>query len=148
MQLITLFNYWHYIALLIVLLIFTAGIFLAYKQKNQKLIFPIALSTALISTLLGVFSIVLVDKYTKKVSIFKVENKRLLNIEKISYSGIVKNEGNHEIGEVVVEIKLINKGHATGNVKGGSFFKSSGFFNFFTGGANILYKPQTITKNL
>lgn len=146
MQLITLFNYWHYIALLITVLIFLGGIISAYKQTNKKLIFPIVVSSVLISTLIGVFSIIMVDKYTKKVSIFKVENKRLLSIEKISYSGIVKNEGNHEIGEVIVEIKLVNKGHATGNVKGGSFFKSSGFFDFFTGGANVLYRPQTIVK--
>ncbi|MCK9490592.1 MAG: DUF2393 domain-containing protein [Sulfurimonas sp.] len=146
MQLTTLFNYWHYIALLIVILIFAGGIFSAYKQKDQKLVLPIVISTTLISLLLGVFSIVLVDKYTKKVSISKVENKRLLSIEKIAYSGIVRNEGNHEIGEVVVEIKLINKGHATGNVKGGNYFKSSGFFGFFTGSGNPSYKPQTIIK--
>ncbi|MDD3835877.1 MAG: DUF2393 family protein, partial [Sulfurimonas sp.] len=108
MQLTTLFNYWHYLALFIVILIFAGGIFSAYKQKEKKLVFPIIISTALISTLLGVFSIILVDKYTKKVSVFKVENKRLLSMEKISYSGIVKNDGNHEIGEVIVEIKLIN----------------------------------------
>ena len=143
MQLTTLFNYWHYIALLIVSFIFTVGIFSAYKQKNKKLVFPIVVSTALISILLSVILIVMVDKYTKKISIFNVENKRLLSIEKISYSGIVKNNGNHEIGEVIVEIKLINKGHTTGNLKGGSYFKSSGFF---TGGVNISYKPQTIIK--
>jgi len=45
-----------------------------------------------------------------------------------------------------LEIKLVNKGHATGKVKGGSFYKASGFFDFFSGGANILYRPQTITK--
>lgn len=146
MQLTTLFNYWHYIALLIVILMFAAGIFSAYRQENKKLVFPIVISTTLISLLFGVFSVILVDKYTKKVAIYKVENKRLLSIEKIAYSGIVKNEGNHEIGKVIVEIKLVNKGHATGNVKGGSFFKSSGFFDFFSGGANILYAPQTIEK--
>jgi len=146
MQLTTLFNYWHYVALLIVILVFAGGMFSAYKQKNKKLVFPIAVSAALVSTLLGVFLIILVDKYTKKVSIFKVENKRLLSIEKISYSGKVRNDGNYEIGEVIVEIKLINKGHVTGNVKGGNYFKSSGFFEFFTGGSNLSYKPQTIIK--
>lgn len=146
MQLITLFNYWHYIALLIVMFIFLGGIFSAYRQKDKKLAFPILISTILISTVLGVFSIVIVDKYTKKVSISKVENKRLLSIEKIAYSGIVRNDGNHEIGRVIVEIKLVNKGHATGNVKSGSFFKSSGFFGFFTDGANFTYRPQTIVK--
>ena len=59
----------------------------------------------------------------------------------------MKNTGNHTIGEVTFEIKLVNKGRATGNVKGGNFYKPSGFLDFFGGGMNILSsKPQTITK--
>jgi len=53
---------------------------------------------------------------------------------------------NHEIGKVTFEIKLVNKGHATGNVKGGNFYKASGFMDFFTGGFNMNFKPQSITK--
>jgi hypothetical protein len=86
-----------------------------------------------------------VDKYTKKVGLYKLKNKRLLSTEQIIYTGIVKNEGNHKIGEVIFEIKLVNKGHATGNVKGGNFYKTSGFWDFF-GGSNKMYKPQSITK--
>jgi hypothetical protein len=146
MQITTLFNYWHYIVLAIIFFIFAGGVVASLKQKNKKLIFPMLISVSLISVLMAGFSIVVVDKYTKKPKLYKLENKRLLSIEKIVYTGIVKNEGNHEIGEVTIEIKLVNKGHATGNVKGGSFYKPSGFLDFFSGGANILYKPQTIVK--
>ena len=75
------------------------------------------------------------------------------------YTGIVKNEGKHEIGEVTIEIKLVNKGHATGNVKGGNFYKPSGFFEFFgelnniqknlgLGGANCATMVQAAEKHL
>ena len=75
-----------------------------------------------------------------------MKNKRLLSVEKIIYTGIVKNEGNYEIGKVTFEIKLVNKGHVTGNVKAGSFFNPSGMVDFFSGGSGRKYKPQSITK--
>jgi hypothetical protein len=102
-------------------------------------------TTTLVSMLLATFAILIVDKYTKKVELYKLKNKRILGIEKIIYTGIVKNEGNFPIGEVTFEIKLVNNGHATGIVKGANFFKSSGFFDLFAG-FNKTTKPQTITK--
>lgn len=141
----TLFNYWHYFALSIVFLIFVGGVLGAFKQEKKKLVLPMLISTTLVSALLAVFTILIIDKYTKVVKLYKLENKRLLSTEQIIYTGIVKNEGKYTIGEVVFEIKLVNKGHATGNVKGGNFYKTSGFFDFF-GGKDKLYKPQSITK--
>ncbi len=143
---ITLFNYWHFIILGIIFLIFILAMIIAFKQEDRKLIKSIIFSAFLISALISGFSIVVVDKYTKIAKLYKLKNKRILSIEKIIYSGIVKNEGNHEIGKVVFEIKLVNKGHVTGNVKAGSFFKPSGFSDFFSGSANRNYKPQQITK--
>ena len=126
----TLFNYWHYIVLAIIGLIFIGGVFASLRQEKKKMIFPMLLSVTLISAFLAAFSILIVDKYTKKVELFKVKNKRLLSTEQIIYTGFVKNTGNHTIGEVTFEIKLVNKGHATGNVKGGNFYKTSGFLIF------------------
>jgi len=143
---ITLFNYWHVIVVTVILLGLIAGLVSAFRQKNRKLVLPMVISVSLISTLLLGFSVVVVDKYTKIPKLYKLNNKRLLGIEKIVYTGIVKNEGNHKIGKVTFEIKLVNKGHVTGNVKGGSFFKASGFVDFFSGKSAAAYKPQSITK--
>lgn len=143
----TLFNYWHYIVLAIIFLFFILGIVVTLRQKNKKLIAPMLISVTVISVFLAVFSMLIVDKYTKKVELFKVKNKRLLSTEQIVYSGMVKNTGNHVIGKVTFEIKLVNKGRATGNVKGGNYYKASGFMDFFGGGMKILkHKPQTIIK--
>lgn len=141
----TLFNYWHYIVLSIIFLIFVGGVVASFRQPKKKLIIPMFISVSLITAVLAVFSVIVIDKYTKKVGLYKLKNKRLLSIEKIVYTGIVRNDGNHEIGEVVFEIKIVNKGHATGNVKAGAFYQVSGFWDFF-GGADVLYKPQTIKK--
>jgi len=142
----TLFNYWHYIVFAVIFLMFFAGIVAALKQENMKIKLGMLFTTTLISVFLAVFSVLVVDKYTKQVKLYKMKNKRLLSIEQIVYTGIVKNTGNHEIGKVTFEIKLVNKGHATGNVKGGNFYKASGFMDFFTGGFNMNFKPQSITK--
>ena len=141
----TLFNYWHYFVLFIVFLIFVSGIVTALKQNKRKLVVPMLISTLLVTSLLAVFSVLIVDKYTKVVKLYKVKNKRLLSTEQIIYTGFVKNEGKYTVGKVTFEVKLVNKGHATGNVKGGNFYKPSGFLDFFSGSGKA-YKPQTVVK--
>lgn len=143
---ITLFNAWHYTVFGIILLIFIGGIAIAFKDENSKIRVHIIFTTFLITSVMAGFSLFVVDKYTKKAKLYKLENKRNLSSEQIMYSGLVRNEGNYEIGEVTFEIKLVNRGHASGNVKAGSFFKPSGFFDFFSGGTiESKSKPQQIT---
>jgi hypothetical protein len=139
-------NYWHFIVFGVVFLIFVGGVITSMKQESTKLQVTMLIVVSVVSLLLAVFSIFVVDKYTKVVKLYKMENKRILGIEKIIYTGIVKNEGSHTIGKVTFEIKLVNQGQATGNVKGGNFFRASGFFDFFSGGYNLNMKPQSITK--
>lgn len=144
----TLFNYWHYIVLSLIFLAMIVGIVEAMKHTNKKLAYSMLFSVVLISVFMAIFSVIIVDKYTKKVQLKKMHNKRLLSTEEISYYGIVKNVGKFPIGKVTIEIKLVNKGHATGNVKGGNFYKPSGFADFFSEGFGMLsHKPQTLTKS-
>lgn len=142
----TQLNYVHYLVFFAIFILFVIGLFSSLKQDNNKTIVGMIFSVTLISIFLAIFSVVVVDKYTKVVKLHKLKNKRILGIEKIVYTGIVRNEGEHAIGKVTFEIKLVNKGHATGNVKGGNFYKASGFFDFFAGGYNLNFKPQSITK--
>jgi hypothetical protein len=143
----TLLNYWHYIFLGLSLILLILGVISALRQEKKKLIIPMLISTVLVSSLLAFFSVQVVDKYTKKVKVVKIKNKRLLSTEQIVYTGIIKNVGDFPIGKVTLEIKLVNKGHATGNVKGGNFYKPSGFLDFFTSGMGMdKSKPQSVTK--
>ncbi|MDA7817132.1 DUF2393 domain-containing protein [Sulfurimonas sp.] len=143
----TEFNYWHIIVLTVIAVIYLLGIVASFKQGKAKLVFPMIVSITLIVVIITGFSMAVVDKYTKVAKLYKLDNKRMLQQEKIMYSGIVKNEGAHVIGKVTFEIKLVNKGMATGNVKGGNFYKPSGFLDFFSSkGEGILYKPQQVTQ--
>ena len=142
----TSLNYWHIVGFLIILGAVAYGVKASLEQDKQKTKLAMLASVIIIGILFLPFSVIVVDKYTKKVNLYKLKNKRLLSTEQIVYSGIVRNDGNHDIGEVTFEIKLVNKGHVTGNVKGGNFFKASGFLNFFTGGYNRPVKAQTIIK--
>jgi len=142
----TALNIWHFIVIIVTLVSLVLGIYKALTQPSQKLKIPMLISVILITALIGGFAFIVVDRYTKIVSLHKLDSKRLLSIEKVVYTGTVRNDGNYKIGEVTLEIKLVNKGHATGNVKAGSFYQASGFFDFFSGGAGVLYKPQTIVN--
>ncbi|SFV51522.1 hypothetical protein MNB_SM-4-552 [hydrothermal vent metagenome] len=142
----TLLNYWHFITFGVIFLLFIAGTIGAMKQDETKIKLGMFISISIVCLFLAGFSVLVVDKYTKVVKLHKLKNKRLLSTEQIVYSGIVRNEGKHKIGKVTFEIKLVNRGHATGNVKGGNFYKASGFLDFFTSGFNKVNKPQSIVK--
>lgn len=138
----TLFNYWHYIVLSVLLLIFIGAAVAVLKQEDSKQKYQIVLLFFIIFIIMSGIGIVTVDKYTKVAKLYKLENKKNLNSEKIMYSGVVRNEGDYEIGEVVFEIKLVNGGSDTGSVKAGMFFKPSGFAGLFSSGV----RPQQITQ--
>lgn len=145
---ITLFNYWHYIVLFITSLAFAGSLVVAFRQEDKKLKFQMVWVFLVIFLLTTALALFMVDKYTKVVNLYKLENRRILNQEQIMYTGIVKNEGKHEIGEVIFEIKLINKNRGTADMKAGTFFSPSGFLDFFTGGGfgfDRLSKPQQVT---
>ena len=85
--------------------------------------------------------------YTKKVSLISVNHHRILTIEKVVYTGIVKNVGNYTISKVTFEVKIVNKAYSTAVLQSGSYFKPNGFLDFFKSNTNLLYKPQTLTKS-
>jgi hypothetical protein len=136
------------------ILLLVGGIFISLKQKKKKLVFPMIFSVSLIVVVLSIFLIIIVDKYTKHVTLHKLKNKRLLSSEKIIYSGIVKNSGNYEIGKVTFKIKLVSRGSLSGKMKAGTFYQSSGLFDLFStsgkgdSGSNTLEKEFVVAKNL
>jgi len=144
----TLFNYLHYLVLATIFILFILGIVKSLQQKKKNILLGMVFSVTIVSLFFAVFSVIIIDKYTKKVEVYQVKNKRLLGIEKIIYTGIVKNEGDFPIGKVIFEVKLVNKGHATGNIKGGNFYKPSGLLDFLPNEARDKEKakPQSIVK--
>jgi hypothetical protein len=144
----TYFTYIHYLVLLIIALLFLLTVIISIREKNTKIRFTMILSSFVVMLLLSGFFMMALDKYTKIAEIRGLKNTRLLMNEEIVYRGYAYNAGEFTIGKIELEIKLVNKGHVTGNVKGGNFYKPSGFWDFFGGGDTAKRKdrPQTLIR--
>jgi len=136
---------WHYAALLIGIIVFIITVLLAFNEKRPSIRNSIIFSSFLVNIMIGFILMMALDKYTKKAQVYNLQNHRLLQTEQIVFTGVVKNEGNYMIGRVELEIKLVNRGHVSGNVKGGTFYKPSGFAEMF-GSATRDYQPQTLIE--
>ena len=148
----TYLTIWHYLVIFIIILIFIAGIIVSLKQK-RNVILPMIFSITLISFVMAILMMFVVDKYTKHVELYRLKHKRLLNLEKVIYSGVIKNTGKYTIGKVTFDLKLISRGKIS-SFESRSFFKSSGFFEMFSSvkkekkGSNTLEKSFVVAKNL
>jgi 4-amino-4-deoxy-L-arabinose transferase-like glycosyltransferase len=148
MQMITYFTVWHYTVVVITVFIFFLLVFISLREERPGVRNAMIFSSLLVMTLVSGFLILALDKYTKKVKLYGLNNYRQLSQEKILYSGYVKNTGNYTIGTVKIEFKIVNKGHVSGNVKGGSFYNPSGISEFFSGGTSARYRPQKIEETV
>lgn len=142
----TALNYWHYIVLFITFVIFLIGIFLATKQEERESKIWTVVSFFIISLIIGGFSFYAVEKLTKFAEISRLTSKRLLSREQVVYSGVVRNEGKHEIGEVVLEIELVNRGLESGTMKTGALFEQGSIADLFSSKQSKLIKPQQVIE--
>jgi hypothetical protein len=124
---ITLFNYWHFISFGFIWVVAILSMVLAYITLDKKMLPSVMFLIPLFALLLSVLSVPMVDSATKKVSLYKIANKRNLFAEEIVFYGAIKNDGDFEIGEVELEIKMTNKGKGVSTQKFGSIFVPDGF---------------------
>jgi len=155
MQINTYFTIWHYGVVIACAVLFIMATLVSFKEKRASVRNSMIFSSLLVLILVGSFLIMALDKYTKVVQISGLKNRRVLSNETIVYSGIVRNVGGYTIGAVTFEVKLVNKGHVTGNVKGGNFYKPSGLFSFLDRVSGkketrdqTIIKTFTIAKNI
>lgn len=122
------FNVYHYIVIAIVFIIFTIFLFISIKNdKMQVVIGMIALNIVVMSCFL-VFAMLLVDQYTKIAKITDLTYNRILQNEKIMFSGKITNVGDFIITGCTIEIKLINQPFTRENFNA-NLFKPKGFFD-------------------
>lgn len=144
----TFFTIWHWSAIIGLSALFILLVVLSLKEKNHKNTISMIFASFLVIVTTGVFTMMAIDKYTKKAKLYGVKNTRILRNETIVYTGYVKNTGAYTIGEITLKVKLINKGHVVGNVKGGNFYRPSGLIDFFTsfGEESKEYRPQKVEE--
>lgn len=146
----TYFTIFHWMLTAVFIAMFIVAFFFALRLKGQIRLMALIVLTLVTIVTYGV-GLISLDKRTKKAEIIKFHNKRVLRNETIVFTGYVVNTGSYKIGKSTLELKLINKGTATGRVKGEDFYQPNGFFaNLFSfdSGGNVKKKqrPGTLTK--
>ncbi len=139
------FTILHWITLVILLILFTLFSAIALKQTSKKILLSMLFSNFLVIVTLAIFSMFVLDKYTKVARLENVTQKRILMTETLTVSGQIRNIGNFDIGKCKLEVKLVNNAMTGGNVSGSKIFTPSGLniFNFFSSKkANA--KPSTV----
>ena len=105
----TYFTFWHYGAVIAFSLLLITLIVLTLRKPQStskaSLIFTYIL--VILGFMFGV--LLIIDHYTKKITLSNVKDHRFLPTEKIFFMGSVRNSGDYTIGEVSVEIKIVNK---------------------------------------
>jgi len=144
----TYFTFWHWTAITIFSIVFLILVLMSLKEKNQKNILSMIFASFLVIITAGVFTMMAIDKYTKKATLYGVKNTRILRNETIVFTGFVKNKGDYTIGNIVLTVKLVNRGHVTGNVRAGSLYKPSGMLDFLSsfGDNSRKHKPQKVEE--
>ncbi|HEX5623519.1 MAG TPA: DUF2393 family protein, partial [Sulfuricurvum sp.] len=88
----------------------------------------------------------IIDKNTKKVVLLNLDNHRLLSTEEIIFTGSVRNIGDYTVGEVEVEIKIMDKGLAGNETRGSN--KSTAFEEFFGRNDSDIRPSYMITREV
>ena len=121
------FTWLHWMTLGIVSVIALILLVFSLRLKGQTQLIAVIV-ILLVSSMIAFVSIISLDKVTKKATITKLTNKRVLRTEEISFSGYIINQGEYTIGKSTLTIKLINHGKATGRVKGTDFYRTNSIF--------------------
>ena len=124
------FTILHIIVLLILFVLFVLLFVIALKETRKKIFWSMIFANFLVISTLSVFSMFVLDKYTKKARIEGLTQKRILQTESITFSGKIRNIGSFGIGTCKLEVKLVNNAVNSGNLKGSSVFKPTTGLNF------------------
>ncbi len=148
----TYFTILHWFTLLILLILFILFCVIALKQTNKKIIISMLFSNFLVITMLAIFSMFVLDKYTKIARLENVTQKRILMSETLTLSGKIRNIGKFNIGKCKLEVKLVSNAMSGGEVSGSKIFSPSGLDFFSTKKKNdrpsTIINEYTIVKNL
>lgn len=140
----------HIIALLIFAVLMGLLIFLSLKEKNRKIAMGMVFSSVLVISTFAVFSMFVLDKYTKQAALSNVTNKRILMNESIMFQGTVRNVGNFDIPQCTLKIKMVSGIMGAGNLKGTDLFNpQSGLKDWLSnlgGDEEKNKKPTTIEQ--
>lgn len=148
----TYFTILHWITLCVFLLLFILLVIVSKKETNPKIFWSMVFSSFLVTSMLALFSMFVLDKYTKKGKLVNITHKRVLLNETIMFFGQVQNVGRFKIGHCKLEVKIVNNALNVNNLSGKTFYAPrSGLSSLFSSKnerPSTIIKDFTIAKNL
>ncbi|WP_331775180.1 DUF2393 family protein [Sulfurospirillum sp. 1612] len=142
---VSYFTIAHIITLVLFFLLFLILLVLSFKETRKKVLYAMIFSNFLVISMLALFSMFVLDKYTKKAVLEHVTHARILINESLVISGIVRNVGKFNISQCSIVVKLVNNAVNSNNLTGSTLYKSSGL-DFFTNKAEN-QQQSTITED-
>lgn len=124
------FNIFHFLALLILIVIKVGFIILIRREQNNKILISLVATGVCVFILFAVMAMFVVDRYTKSAVLEKVTNERVLRSESIVFRGVVRNTGIASIANCDIVIKLINNPTNKDDLKGSTLFRPTGWSLF------------------
>lgn len=140
------FNVFHILIIVGLLVLSGLFIYLSWNGQDRKLFVSLVAINFVLTLLIGIFLMLVVDKYTKNAVLENVSNQRVLINETIVFKGLVKNVGSYSIANCSVVIKLINDPLSKDSISGDSLFKPSGLslFDWLKIGEKRDERPNTV----
>ena len=127
----TYFTILHWMSLVFFVLLFALLVYLSKKETSQKTFYSMVFASFLVVTVAFVFSIFVLDKYTKKAALYNVSNQRMYNTEEMIVKGQVQNVGRFPIGTCEITIRLVNNALGSGGgISGSDVFKPQSWLDF------------------
>jgi len=145
---ISYFTTVHVITLVILFVIFIILLFLSFKETRKKVLVAMIFSNFLVISMLAVFSMFVLDKYTKKARLENVSQSRILLSESLILYGRVRNIGNFGISKCFLHVKLVNDAINSKNLNSSTLYKPSSGLDFLTNKVNNGDKKSTIEKDI
>ncbi len=141
----TYFTILHWITLFVFLLIFILLVIVSKKETNPKIFWSMVFSSFLVTSTLSLFSMFVLDKYTKKAKLVNITHRRVLLNETIMFFGQVQNIGRFKIGHCKLEVKIVNNALNVNDLSGSTFYKPRSGLGFLFSSKEE--KPSTIIKD-
>jgi len=142
---VSYFTIVHIITLAILFIIFIILLILSFKETRKKVLAAMIFSNFLVISMLAVFSMFVLDKYTKKARLENISQTRVLINESFVLTGMVRNIGKFDISKCILNVKLVNNAITGNKLNGSTVFKPNSGFDFFSKKKNE--KKSTIIKD-
>lgn len=122
----------HWLSLAFYLLLFVLLVVVSRKESRSNVFWSMVFASFLVTVTAAVFTLFVLDKYTKKGKLSEVRNHRILKTEEIVFKGSVQNVGSFTIGRCRLNIKMVNNPIESGKLSGSQIFQPrSGIFDIF-----------------